>query len=652
MSTPHPGDYARVHAPTSIRESGAFKVLSIKDGVASLAKPTVWEDTKSVMTRPLADLIKTEPEEMDLLGYSYFPYLQIVTDRVRGGETFDQSIKRLPNMKAAPKEVRDLLRELVGKERGISRVGAAKPVEIDTDKAGEDIFHQLRGKAQFVEVTLGYKDGDYNVTTQLKGLRYDVFELNAMSRNNKKEYARYVKEMAEAEPMFLAAVQKVFGPKFSVEVRKGDKGYLEAEVKGAKKKSPKKASMPTGLRVAAAHEERVVVAGVKETGRFTTGQIDLEYRRLWDRAATRAEIAKVAIALDIDPDDYDETENDWVDAASEAFDLPNGDILSLDDDDADGAKALWADYANTVHREAEDDNALDRFITHVGSALWPEGVLRTAKTTGDGKSVGFFLPVPDELAAQFPSLGKEDTSPPHVTLLYVGEVPKAREKEFISVATEALAKQPGPVIATIGAPDFFVHPEENRRVWYSAVTFSKDVAELRDRLWLALEGAGFTVEDARPLAYTPHITLAYVNGEAHEHSAWKGNVPGGAWSFDSVAVWGLTKDVEVFLGEFDGGAFADVAKATVVSRVASNPVPPTGGECKVLDQTADRVYWQAKSGSKTYWLITNYAGVIDQDAPLSGHQQGNYFKKRDGDAAWAQVKSAQRVATHWAAGGG
>jgi 2'-5' RNA ligase len=398
-------------------------------------------------------------------------------------------------------------------------------------------------------------------------------------------------------------------------------------------------------RIAAAQERRVVIAGVKETGRLTTGQIDLEYRRLWDRAATQEEVTQVAFDMGIDYDDYDPDENQWVDAASEAFDLSNGDILSLEDDDADLANVIWQEYTNTVNDE-DGDEPLDRFITHVGSALWPS-TTRVAKTTGDGKSVGFFIPVPEELAGQFPSLGKEDTSPPHVTLLYVGEVPKAREAEFISIATTALSKQPGPVIASIGEPDFFVHPDKNRRVWYSRVTFSKDVAELRDRLWLALEDAGFKVAHSYPLAMFPHITLAYADGEAHEHSPWKGEVPGGAWSFDSLEVWGLSKNVEVFLGEFGGEEFEEVAHATVKS--ASTPVPPTGGDCKVLDQTADRVYWQAKSGSKTYWLITNYAGVIDQDAPLSGHQRGNYFRKRDGDAAWAQVKSAQRVASRWAA---
>lgn len=526
MSIPHPGDYVRVHAPTSIRDSGLFKVISVKDGEASLAKATVWEDSKVVAKRPQADLIKAEPADDDLLGYFYFPYLKIVTDRVRSGETFDQAVKRLPNVKGAPVEVRDLLRDLVSKERGI-KVAAS--------------------------------------------------------------------------------------------------------------------------RVVAAHEQQVVVAGVNEAGRFTTGQIDLEYRRRWGREATRSEVRRVALALDIDPEEYDESENDWVSAASEAFNLSGDDILSLEEDEADMAGVLWKDYADSVHREAGDDSALDRFLTHVGSALWPEARTAASKTTGDGTSVGFFIPVPEELAEQFPSLGKEDTSPPHVTLLYVGAVPKAREAEFITVSTRALLKQPGPIIATIGDPDFFVHPDKNRRVWYSAVTFSKDVAELRDRLWLALEEAGFKVEHSYPLAMFPHITLAYADGEAHEHSPWKGGMPGGAWSFDSLAVWGLSKKVEVSLGDFGGEDFAEVARATVASRVASTPVPPTGGECKVLDQTVDRVYWQAKSGSRTYWLITNYAGVIDQDAPLSGHQQGNYFKKRDGDAAWAQVKSAQRVASRWAA---
>mgnify|MGYP000851862646 CR=1 FL=1 len=479
MSTPRPGGYARFIAPKGIGDAGIFKVVSIKGGEVSLARATVWEDTKVIKRVPASDLAAAEPSEMDLLGYGYFPYLKIVTDRVRGGETFDQAVRRLPNVKRAPVEVRDLLQDLIGK---------------------------------------------------------------SLAR-----------------------------------------------------------------KVAAKHEQKLVMARLKEAGWGTDfpavgdgpvgvlsnfmESIDLEFRAMWDRPATPDEIREIYrnVFSPLEHVDYDEPLNVWVDAASEAFDLPNSVILSLDESALDEARRLWDEYEDAVDEEEGDmsrpanvspsDDVLDAFLSHVSDALWPEDAapepdaeaaksVKTAayKTTGDGSSVGFFIPLPKELAEQFPSLGDEDRSPPHVTLLYVGKVPKSREAEFIAVSKAALAKQPGPVIATLGEPDYFVHPDKDRRVWYSRVTFSNDLAEVRDRLWLALEDAGFTVGHSFPLASFPHVTLAYVPG-AHSHERWDGPVPTGAWTFDSLEVWGMSKDVEVPLGTYQAQDFADVARATV--RVAA-----------------------------------------------------------------------------------
>lgn len=202
------------------------------------------------------------------------------------------------------------------------------------------------------------------------------------------------------------------------------------------------------------------------------------------------------------------------------------------------------------------------------------------KPEGDGKSVGLFLPLPAHLAAQFPSLGENDDSPPHVTLLYVGDVPKAREKLFLSTVTTVLSKQAGPIIATLGEPDFFVHPDKDRRVWYSRVTFSKDMAEIRDRLWLALEDAGFDVKHSFSLAFTPHVTLAYMEGEAHSHTRWKGSVPKGSWSISSMSVWGMREPAEVMLGTFQPQSFIEVATPhhRMVSRVATRWVRAEEGK--------------------------------------------------------------------------
>jgi hypothetical protein len=252
----------------------------------------------------------------------------------------------------------------------------------------------------------------------------------------------------------------------------------------------------------------------------------------------------------------------WLDAAAVAFQLPRAEFLGISKTAQTVASSLWEQYAKT----AEDD-ALDQFITHVGDSLGL--MVQASKMTGDRSNVGFYLPVPEELADQFPSMEK---IPPHVLLLQVGFVPKDRETEFIAVATKVLSMQPGPIIASIGLPDFFVDPVKDQRIWHSRINFSKDVIEIRDRLWLALETAGFSVIDTKPLAMFPHVLLAAQPG-AHEHPPWKGPVPKGAWMFDSVEVWGLPKNVEIFLGVFDGEDFWEVAAPSKEASLLKDILP-------------------------------------------------------------------------------
>jgi len=172
---------------------------------------------------------------------------------------------------------------------------------------------------------------------------------------------------------------------------------------------------------------------------------------------------------------------------------------------------------------------------------------QNGKSTGNRKSVGFFIPLPKELAAQYPSRAPVDKSAPHVTLLYVGEVTAAREKEFLAVVTKVMASEPGPIKAAIGGVDYFRQPDKDQSVAIQTIKFSRDVGEMKKRLRGALEDADFVVEDSFPGAYRSHTTLAYLDGT---DSVYEGPVPVGSWEFDSVPVWGLPSNHDIPLGEW------------------------------------------------------------------------------------------------------
>lgn len=161
------------------------------------------------------------------------------------------------------------------------------------------------------------------------------------------------------------------------------------------------------------------------------------------------------------------------------------------------------------------------------------------KKTGDGSDVGFFIPLPEDLALQFPSLGDKDKSPPHVTFLYVGAVSKWEQERFLQVAQEALAGFTEPVRAALGEMDYFVDPAKGRRVAVLPVRFSQDLSKLRDKLRGKFRDAGFQVEDSFPQVYRPHVTLAYLDGF---DTPYEGFRPEGGWVFSGVEVWGLSVD--------------------------------------------------------------------------------------------------------------
>jgi len=161
---------------------------------------------------------------------------------------------------------------------------------------------------------------------------------------------------------------------------------------------------------------------------------------------------------------------------------------------------------------------------------------RTAAVKGSGAKVGLMLPLPEELAAKFPSLGDEDDSPPHCTLLYVGDV-RGREAEFLA-AVQAEASQYRPMRATIQPLDYFEHPEKERRVAYCPVRFDGYMDQLRDGIRVRLTDAGFALKDRSLLIYNPHITLAYLDGL---DSKYEGQVPTGSWTVEGLAVWGMAK---------------------------------------------------------------------------------------------------------------
>lgn len=176
-------------------------------------------------------------------------------------------------------------------------------------------------------------------------------------------------------------------------------------------------------------------------------------------------------------------------------------------------------------------------------------ITRIAKATGtkcgNGESVGLFIPLPKSLAKKFPSLGHEDTSPSHVTFLYIGCFKGKKQQEILLEKLSDICRRWWPMChAVLGPLDYFDQDDQDRRVPHISVEFDKDLSGFKQRVKQELKDADIEVGDKFP-EFKPHVTLAYMPGMDAE---WKGKVPKGKWKFDELEVWGLPKVHKISLG--------------------------------------------------------------------------------------------------------
>lgn len=182
----------------------------------------------------------------------------------------------------------------------------------------------------------------------------------------------------------------------------------------------------------------------------------------------------------------------------------------------------------------------------------------------DGKvTAGVFIPVPYDLARQFPRKDEHDDSVPHFTVLYVGDITPEQQENLVS-AVYAVAQRWQPFWMRMNQYGEFTNPEGqtiahmigDARVRYRspAGVVTRGLEALHAELFMAAEIAGVPVAhrygvesdvplDARPILFKSHATLAYLEpGETYS-----GPMPKGTWLVDELEVWGHEK-IRVPLG--------------------------------------------------------------------------------------------------------
>lgn len=163
------------------------------------------------------------------------------------------------------------------------------------------------------------------------------------------------------------------------------------------------------------------------------------------------------------------------------------------------------------------------------------------------KSFGLFIPVPSDIVRQiekqFPiikSVALRDDSPPHVTLLYIGNVTGSvrRIKEIVS----SVALQHAPFRVHLRGTDYFDNPDKTV-LYVHAVSPCLD--ELHADLRHSMKQAGYPIEQADFDNYIAHMTLQYLPPEMRiQHMCMEHS-----WVVDRFELWGDGSPVMFRLGE-------------------------------------------------------------------------------------------------------
>ena len=178
---------------------------------------------------------------------------------------------------------------------------------------------------------------------------------------------------------------------------------------------------------------------------------------------------------------------------------------------------------------------------------------RTTEVDKEGKiTAGVFLPIPAQIAKHFPNKDAHDDSPPHLTLLYLGDITAEQQVKALYRIKQVMAYVK-PFRVDMTEYGEFTNPE-GKTIPHMAptATHPHGLSALHVALWRAIEDAGVPVGHsygdyeagkADAAAFKSHATLDYLEpGETYD-----GPKPTGSWDVREIEVWGHKK-IKVPLG--------------------------------------------------------------------------------------------------------
>ena len=144
------------------------------------------------------------------------------------------------------------------------------------------------------------------------------------------------------------------------------------------------------------------------------------------------------------------------------------------------------------------------------------------------ESIGLFVRLPNKIALQFPPRSEEDTSPPHITMLYIGSK-TAKETDEIKSLIETELKQHSVLECEVGGVGYFDTPD-------GIVAYSKidcpGLEKIHKALHKVLTDNNIEVEHI-DTKFIPHATIEY-----RDDKKYTGKESSGNFKIDCIELWG------------------------------------------------------------------------------------------------------------------
>ena len=155
------------------------------------------------------------------------------------------------------------------------------------------------------------------------------------------------------------------------------------------------------------------------------------------------------------------------------------------------------------------------------------------------------IPIPPELATDWPEAGRvgEDASPPHFTVLYIGEIDPVRRDDVLRAIQVAIDGVAAFRLRLASGVSWFTSHEDKEIAHKSLAAGAGELTALHQRVRVAVAAAGFAIKHAGR-DFTPHATLGYLSTRIYPPS-WP--VPEGMFDADSVDVGFSDGDVRRFM---------------------------------------------------------------------------------------------------------